>query len=309
MAKVEQRHIDTALALHKVTAWGRVQQASDRFEQELAAAAQIIADAEARGAASPNPQSPSSPASPAMSEWRIGELIGYMREYANSKSVGELSDYVRGWLSGHSDPSPNVQPEPSKDDDALIRSMVDYYIDRTKIAPSSEKPLVVASALSIDELIARSSLGAPFAEPPEAELDVAIEALRGIESQDSGRDVWVVFYEESGNVRMASESEEEANATAEEGERVVRYVPSQPPSLDCAAWVLGTGKGLAHGTVCIVLSDEKLFLREFHPTKDIDGGNWWPLKGLRGEMFPASEVTAHVVTGPLPPPPKPEEGP
>jgi hypothetical protein len=82
-------------------------------------------------------------------------MVKYVREdravTTGSTRLARLCDQVADYLRRThdprsilraSDPTLNVQPEPSGDagqgDDALIREMLGYYIDRTRIAPSSE---------------------------------------------------------------------------------------------------------------------------------------------------------------------------
>jgi len=122
-----------------------------------------------------------------------------------------------------------------------------------------------------------------------------------------GREVWIIEDEHGHCTGEFYDEREpaEQDALALKGV-AVRYVPA-PSAVQGQAWIAGSGIGLPHGTVCIVLSDDEPFLREFHPTNNEDGGNWWPLKGRTGEMFRADEVQCYLVMGPLPPPPPPEE--
>jgi hypothetical protein len=55
-----------------------------------------------------------------------------------------------------------------------------------------------AAPVPIEELIAKSSLGAPFTEPDEAELDIAVAELKRIEALPESMNCYCSEYQSSG---------------------------------------------------------------------------------------------------------------
>lgn len=63
-------------------------------------------------------------------------------------------------------------------------------------------------------------------------------------------------------------------------------------------FIEGNGLGLPHGTIAWIVSDEKLYVREWHPMVPTPEGraqgNWWPLEH-DGPRFSENEVTHYSI--------------